>query len=75
MNMAKKKNAIVEVRKEWCKGCAICIDACQHKVLEMKGVYPEVVLISECTACGMCEIMCPDFAIVVSEVEEPVAKK
>jgi 2-oxoglutarate ferredoxin oxidoreductase subunit delta len=74
MIMAKKKNAIIEVRKEWCKGCAICVDACQRKVLEMKGVYPEVVLIEECSACGMCEVMCPDFAIVVKEAEELVTK-
>ena len=72
--MAKKKDVTIDVKKEWCKGCAICVDACQHKVLEMRGVYPEVVLLSECTSCGMCEVMCPDFAIVVNEVEELVAK-
>ena len=72
--MAKKKNVVIEVKNEWCKGCAICVDACQQKVLEMKGVYPEVMLISECTACGMCEIMCPDFAITVNEVGELVTK-
>jgi 2-oxoglutarate ferredoxin oxidoreductase subunit delta len=73
MIVAKKKNITIEVKKEWCKGCAICVDACQKKVLEMKGVYPEVVLIEECTACGMCEVMCPDFAIVVIQAEEVAA--
>ena len=72
--MAKKKSGIIEVKKEWCKGCGICVEACQRKVLEMKGVYPEVVLINECTACGMCEVLCPDFAIAVSEADELVAK-
>jgi 2-oxoglutarate ferredoxin oxidoreductase subunit delta len=70
----KKKNVVIDIKKEWCKGCAICVDACQQKVLEMKGVYPEVVLLAECTACGMCEVMCPDFAIAVNEVEELVTK-
>ncbi|MBZ5498079.1 MAG: hypothetical protein LAP85_16895 [Acidobacteriia bacterium] len=72
--MAKKKTAIIEVKKEWCKGCAICVDACQKKVLVMKGVYPEVVLIEECTLCGMCEVLCPDFAIAVNEAKVLVAQ-
>jgi 2-oxoglutarate ferredoxin oxidoreductase subunit delta len=73
MIVAKKKDITIEVKKEWCKGCAICVDACQKKVLEMKGVYPEVVLIEECTACGMCEVLCPDFAIVVTQAEKVAA--
>lgn len=67
--MAKKK-AIIEVKKEWCKGCAICVEACSRNVLKMDGLYPEVLSIEECSVCGMCEVMCPDFAITVSTVED-----
>jgi 2-oxoglutarate ferredoxin oxidoreductase subunit delta len=69
-----KKAAIIEVKREWCKGCGICVDACALGVLKMKGAYPEVVLSDRCTACGMCELLCPDFAITVETVEALVTK-
>lgn len=71
--MAKSKG-IIEIKKEWCKGCGICVDACSFGVLEMKGEYPEVVLLDKCTACGMCELLCPDFAIKVEKAEAAVSK-
>jgi 2-oxoglutarate ferredoxin oxidoreductase subunit delta len=55
-----------------CKGCTYCVDFCPTDVLAMsqetnaKGYYiPEVVKEDECTACGLCEAICPDFAIRV----------
>ncbi len=69
-----KKTAIIEIKKEWCKSCVICVEACSRGVLEMKGLYPEIVDLEKCTACGMCEILCPDFAITVEKEEEPAAK-
>jgi 2-oxoglutarate ferredoxin oxidoreductase subunit delta len=72
--MPKKIDAIIEVKQEWCKGCKICVEACNRQVLEMKGLYPEVINIDACNACGMCEVLCPDFAITVDKVEAAVAK-
>jgi NAD-dependent dihydropyrimidine dehydrogenase PreA subunit len=33
----------------------------------MNGLYAEVVNLEACTACGLCEIRCPDFAITVTK--------
>ena len=70
----KKKNPVIEIKMEWCKGCAFCVEFCPQEVLQMKGVYPVVVNIEACTACNLCEVLCPDFAIVVKTEDEPVAK-
>jgi 2-oxoglutarate ferredoxin oxidoreductase subunit delta len=32
--------------------------------------YPEVANADACVACGLCQIMCPEFAIYVEETEE-----
>jgi 2-oxoglutarate ferredoxin oxidoreductase subunit delta len=69
-----KKTAVIDIKTEWCKGCAICVDACNRNVLEMKGMYVEVIDIDACNACGMCEVLCPDFAITVDKVEASVAR-
>jgi len=59
---------IIEVKKEWCKSCAICVEFCPRDVLVMNAGYPEVVNIAACTKCKLCEIRCPDFAISVIEM-------
>jgi 2-oxoglutarate ferredoxin oxidoreductase subunit delta len=51
-----------------CKGCGICVDFCPFKVLEMSIAPNSRVVVKneiKCTKCGVCEIMCPDFAIFV----------
>ena len=66
MNKGKKLPKI-EIKKEWCKGCEICVDYCPTDVLAINGLYAEVVNLEACTACGLCEIRCPDFAITVTK--------
>lgn len=56
----------IEVKKEWCKSCGICVAVCPRHVLEMQDGFPVVVKIEACTACELCETHCPDFAICVS---------
>ncbi len=58
-----------------CKGCEICKTFCPRHVLAMSATfnakgyhYPEVVKGDACVACGLCQIMCPDFAIHVRQV-------
>jgi 2-oxoglutarate ferredoxin oxidoreductase subunit delta len=61
----------VEIYKGWCKKCGICAAFCPKDVLEMgPDGYPRVKDPEACTACGWCEIRCPDFAIVVSKDEQ-----
>jgi 2-oxoglutarate ferredoxin oxidoreductase subunit delta len=60
----------IHIIKERCKGCGFCIEFCPADVLDVgteinsRGYHPPVVKNEEkCTCCGLCEIICPDFAI------------
>ena len=64
-----KKSFKVEVNKNWCKSCEICVEFCPKDVFEMVGFYSRPVNQEECIGCRLCERLCPDFAIQVKEVE------
>ena len=64
---------VINIIKERCKGCNICIEVCQLDVLDIaeesnsQGYNPPCVKnANDCTICGLCEMLCPDFAIRVS---------
>ena len=67
-----KKAAKKEIRihESWCKGCEICVQFCPKEVLAMKDGKAWVANLESCTACGLCELYCPDFAIEVLVLEE-----
>lgn len=65
----------VRILEERCKGCSYCVEFCPCDVLELsqrfnvKGYHPpDVVRHEECTGCRLCEILCPEFAIGVTDV-------
>jgi 2-oxoglutarate ferredoxin oxidoreductase subunit delta len=62
-----KKSVAIEIKVSWCKGCGLCVDYCSLGVLQMNGTLPEVVKLEKCTRCMQCEVICPDFAIRVTE--------
>lgn len=70
--MVAKRNYKVNVKRNWCKECDICVTLCPKGVLKKdkdgkaEAVYPE-----ECVGCMICELHCPDFAIYVNEKEDP----
>ncbi|MEW6456738.1 MAG: 4Fe-4S dicluster domain-containing protein [Acidobacteriota bacterium] len=68
---SKKKHSVVII-EDLCKGCDICINVCPTGVLllvddekNINGVIAKVDAPEYCTGCLLCELRCPDFAIVV----------
>jgi 2-oxoglutarate ferredoxin oxidoreductase subunit delta len=63
----------VEIDREKCKGCALCVGACPEEILALsrdsfnkQGVpFAECIDPSGCTGCMSCGIICPDTAILV----------
>ncbi len=60
---------------ERCKGCKLCVTYCPRGVLEMSAAFnakgyhpPRVRDPALCVSCGLCEMLCPEFAIFVVEV-------
>jgi 2-oxoglutarate ferredoxin oxidoreductase subunit delta len=64
-----KKEYVVDIFRDWCKGCGICAEFCPKKCIRMNAAGEPVVDRAErCTGCGWCELHCPDFAICVREM-------
>ena len=63
-----------------CKGCGFCIEFCPNRCFKQstrfneKGYHPPEILYQseDCVDCGLCSLICPEFA-VYSELKE--AKK
>jgi indolepyruvate ferredoxin oxidoreductase beta subunit len=56
----------IEVIRDWCKGCNICVIVCPERVLSLDRF--DIVVASKpdrCTACGLCARLCPDMAIEI----------
>jgi len=70
INEVKIPQGEVHIIKDRCKGCSFCVEYCPRDVLEMseelnaKGYHPPFVKNPEsCVNCGLCEMLCPEFAI------------
>jgi len=64
----KSGGAIIFVHEGWCKGCGICVEVCPKNVLGLDGQDKPILLDEEhCTGCLRCELLCPDFALLVVE--------
>lgn len=64
---------LVNIDRNRCKGCELCVTACPQRVLAMstkinvKGYFPaEVNDAYRCIGCRMCALTCPDVAIDIS---------
>ncbi len=67
---------VVEINADICKGCGFCIEFCPLGILEFSDEinkqgyqYPRIKpgMEDKCVCCGMCERICPEFAIMVRE--------
>jgi len=62
----------IEVDRDRCKGCGLCVTSCPEKIIELgaqinvRGYHYAVLTEAErCTACQLCAVTCPDVAITV----------
>ncbi len=61
-----RRSDMLVIYQKWCKACGICYELCPQGTLAPDNVgkvyikYPET-----CTGCKICELHCPDFAIMV----------
>jgi len=65
LSIPKRKVSAINIRKEWCKGCAICVSVCPKSVLIMSEFKATVANLDACIACRRCEDSCPDFCLEV----------
>lgn len=78
--MAKVFGA-VEINKNRCKGCDLCVVACpcdvlalqQREVNERGYLYAHVVQPDRCIGCAACAMVCPDSCIEVYRVVDTQA--
>lgn len=62
--MPRERKKKLSLRREWCKGCGICVAFCPTQVLGLDA-EEKILILNDgaCTECGLCERRCPDFAI------------
>lgn len=67
----------LHVDEKYCKGCRICITFCPTQALKQspkmnaRGYFPPVSgEMEKCNQCGLCSLLCPDFAIMVLDGTE-----
>ena len=70
----KKGHVLVEISANFCKGCDICIEFCPTDVFEKSGTLnrrgyyvPVVARVEDCTGCLLCDLLCPELAIVITD--------
>jgi len=70
----------IELKKEWCKGCNLCIEICPKDVFDRESKissrgFREIIIkhAEKCTGCMLCEMLCPDLVITI-EKESPDPK-
>jgi len=64
----------IHIIVERCKGCQLCVTYCPRKALEISDLFnakgyhpPQARDVQACVCCGLCEMLCPEFAIYVVE--------
>ena len=64
--------ATIIVNPAYCKGCALCVSACQKQAVRLGSAtnamgyhVAEAVPEADCVACKLCAITCPEGAIEV----------
>jgi len=53
----------LELDREKCTGCSMCVSVCPHAVFEMAGPKAAIIDKGACMECGACAKNCPAKAI------------
>jgi 2-oxoglutarate ferredoxin oxidoreductase subunit delta len=74
---AKKKDIVILIDRDLCKGCDICVKVCKPEGLRLvdapdkwEGAVVEMKDPELCNFCRLCELQCPDFAIRILRKED-----
>jgi 2-oxoglutarate ferredoxin oxidoreductase subunit delta len=73
MNVALDVFIPLEIERDRCKGCGLCVDVCPKHCLELNesvvnglGHHPvELTEVAACTSCAICARACPDVAFTI----------
>ena len=61
----------LEINRDWCKSCDICVKMCPERCLKLDAALKAVLSDPDkCTGCRICEWLCPDLAITVHRTPE-----
>lgn len=69
--MKNKIIGAIEVNRDRCKGCALCVAACPKRVIALSekvnasGYQYAEAINGGCIGCASCGIVCPDACITV----------
>ncbi len=72
MNTKSQKKGYIEIDREFCKGCQICMEFCPANCISLSddlnaaGYLPASFNDNgNCTGCAICALVCPDVCIEV----------
>jgi 2-oxoglutarate ferredoxin oxidoreductase subunit delta len=75
VNYKAKSGIEIDVIKEFCKGCGICVEFCPKDVLALGSDFKvSAVNMEACNGDALCELRCPDFAIFVKNPKKTKPK-
>ena len=67
----------ININKELCKGCELCVELCPKKVLGMSeelnssgNTFALAKLPEECIGCKICSLICPDACIEITKLDD-----
>ncbi len=76
------EKGVFMISPDLCKGCGLCLERCPHDVIDWSeelGIYGSPMAtparMQDCIACGICQLVCPDAAILIKKHKKTVKKK